>query len=143
MSKHASHKTKAKVQAKAKVFFADLGPSWALRVFRELLDHRVPQQVESIDDGGSEPQHLHTQQVDTVPDVPPTQVQRVGDTHVHVEDEGTHIEGHGDPSIPVDLCLQHHIQLLLSTENNAHVQGCTEMEACILWKMQPVQCNCA
>ncbi len=108
ISKHLSYYRKVKVQ----VPYADLGPSWALRVFRELLNHRVPQQVESIDDGCSEPQHLHTQQVDTVPDVAPTQVQRVCDTHIHVEDEGAHIEGHGDPSVPVDLCLQHHMHLL-------------------------------
>lgn len=85
---------------------AYLGPSWALWIFRELLNDWVPQQVEPIDDGGCETQHLHTQQVDTVPDEALAQVQRVCDTNVHVEDEGADVEGHGKPAIPVDLCLQ-------------------------------------
>ena len=77
----------------------------ALGVFRELLNDWVPEQVQAIDDGGCEAQHLHTQQVDTVPDVAGPKVQRMGNTHIHVEDEGADVEGHGYPPIPMDLCL--------------------------------------
>lgn len=82
-----------------------LGPSRAGGVFRELLNDRVPQQVEPIDDGGGEAQHLHTQQVDPIPDVARPQVQGVGNAHIHVEDEGADVECHGNPAIPVYLCL--------------------------------------
>ena len=88
---------------------AYLGPARAGRVLRELLNDGVPEEVEAIDDGGGEAQYLHTQQVDAIPDVARAQVQGVGDTHIHVEDEGTDVEGHGKPAIPVDLSLQHSI----------------------------------
>ena len=84
-----------------------LGSARALGVLRELLNDRVPQQVETVDDGCGKTQHLHTQQVDAVPDVAWPQVQGMGNTHIHVEDKGAQVEDHGNPSIPVDFCLQH------------------------------------
>lgn len=85
---------------------AYLGPAGAGWVLRELLNDGVPQQVEAVDDGGGETQNLHTQQVDTIPNVAGPQVQGVGNTHIHVEDESADVEGHGEPTIPVDLSLQ-------------------------------------
>ena len=85
---------------------AHLRASRAGGVFRELLNDRVPQQVEAVDDSGCESQHLHTQQVDAIPDIARTQVQGVGNTHIHVEDEGADVEGHSYPAIPMYLSLQ-------------------------------------
>ena len=98
----------------------DLRAARALGVFRELLNDGVPQQVEAVDDGGGESQHLHTQQVDAVPDVAGAQVQGVGNTHIHVEGKGTDVEGHGYPAIPVNLRLQQPRLPVRLSPNTAH-----------------------
>ncbi len=96
----------------------DQGQARVFRVLHVGRQHRIPQQVDTIEDDGGRSHDLHDEHVPAVCDVGP-QIQGLGDTDPEVEDEGAEVQEEDYTAEPIDFRAAH-ISLELSGLWQAH-----------------------